>query len=1234
MTRLSRYLLLALAAVAVLLLTLPLTAPGNRLLLALVDRFTPLEIEYRGGSIAGRLQLARLALNAGGVALEITGLETELTPACLWRSAICLRQLNAGQVNVTVTAGGDDGGDEPPIDAGMIEFPVRVEVENLYTDGVRVTWPGGSWQQDQMRASVVVGGSGITVGDATVEGGRLELHDTGESQESPAGDIVLPPIRLPLELVVDPLTLNNPSWDAYGVQQGHREVVLRARWRESRLQVEQLDASTAAWGELTLRGELHFSGDWPMRVTAKVALEQPPLHALLHGRTFTLDAEGALSGLQVNAASTGRPAAVLSGEVDLLDPEVPFLARLDTEWSGSLALGDLLELPEALRDIELSSPLRLEAHGSLSGQTVSLRGGASGLGYDALNMSLQAQQREGRVTVEELLVADGSGRDRVSAAGDVSFADGLAWSLSVDSPGFDFPEVSEYARGRLQGHLDVRGRAGESGWQVAVEGVDLQGVVNGLPASVKGYAGVGSGEGGRPLQVAPSDLVAKINGADLAIRAPGEPGSGASAALSVKDLGRWQTGSRGQVQLQMEIPPDWRLLHLEGKLQDIVWSGLEVERGAVRGQYRFDGNRAFELDASLVEGAAAGVALESLQLMLAGTTARQELRLTSRGDLDGTISIRGETAGRDWTGRLAPTVLQTPQGNWTLEEVVGLRWSAATSQLSVDGHCWRQPGARLCPSDLVLGERGSAGLKASGDLGSLAVLLPQNMIAEGELQLQVEAGWAPDSALRLDGRAEVNDLRLVRHYGEGEFSTVAWDKVDALIRQGPDGLTLDLAVLRDGVAVADAEIALPSSRDAPLAGVVRLNRVQLGSLAPFLPDLERIEGDVTGSLQISGNVDRPRADGTIRLSGGSVALIGNPTEFRDLSLVVEVAGDRADLKGRAIFGGGELQLSGQLLNVPKRRLSLQVSGGKHDLFYPPSTQLKVSENLAIEFTSELLDIQGEVVVHEGRLEHEELPAGSVDVSSDVVEVDYAGNVITAKSAVATSMDVLLRIRDRFKVVGSNIDATVGGDLQLLQARGRPIQVFGNLNVLGGEVRAYEQHLRIRRGVVAFSGTPDNPELDVRAQRDFTRENISVGVVVRGTLEQPAIEFYSDPVMSQSETLSWLVRGRGLDAGTGADGTAMALSLGAGLVNRSAIVSELNQIPGLSNIQFGAEGSEEDTAATVSGYIGERLYLSYGVGLYEPINVITARFYLKTRLWLEVVSRLENSVDLYYSWDID
>jgi translocation and assembly module TamB len=122
-------------------------------------------------------------------------------------------------------------------------------------------------------------------------------------------------------------------------------------------------------------------------------------------------------------------------------------------------------------------------------------------------------------------------------------------------------------------------------------------------------------------------------------------------------------------------------------------------------------------------------------------------------------------------------------------------------------------------------------------------------------------------------------------------------------------------------------------------------------------------------------------------------------------------------------------------------------------------------------------------------------------------------------------------------------------------------------------------------------------------------------------------------MPQGETMSYLVRGRGLDSGANSDGMAMALSVGTGVINQTELVSELNRIPGLSNVAFGAEGSAEDTAATVGGYIGDRLYLSYGVGVYEPINVLTARLYLKTRLWLEVVSRLENSVDIYYSFDL-
>ncbi len=95
----------------------------------------------------------------------------------------------------------------------------------------------------------------------------------------------------------------------------------------------------------------------------------------------------------------------------------------------------------------------------------------------------------------------------------------------------------------------------------------------------------------------------------------------------------------------------------------------------------------------------------------------------------------------------------------------------------------------------------------------------------------------------------------------------------------------------------------------------------------------------------------------------------------------------------------------------------------------------------------------------------------------------------------------------------------------------------------------------------------------------------------------------------------------------------ALSMGASVVNQSGILSGLDRIPLINQVQFGSEGSADDTAATVSGYIGDRIYIAYGIGIYEPIAVLTARLYFSARLWLEIVSRLENSADLYYSFEI-
>ncbi len=1220
----------------VALLWAPFTEQGSRALLGMVDRFTPLEIEYGSGSLDGQLRVERLLLPTASVTLELRNLVTVLAPGCLWRSAICFHQLQVEHLDITVLPG-TAGEPTPDSTAGdttdreLIVFPFAVEVDDLELESTRVHWRDGEWRQGPASLQLRISGSTIEVISAVIAQAHLELREA-ETVKDPVSDtIVLSRIDLPLELKVGELLLQRPSWNFYGTQQQLQSLVLQGSWRNTQLQLMQLGVASTTWGQLSGRGALDFEGDWPLQVDLDVSLaHSPALWSGLHGRQLALSAGGTLASLTLDMVSAGAPELAVEAQLNTLDRQLPFSATGRAVSPEALRLADFVEMPEVLADVLVESPLTMSAKGSLSAQQFKLMTIVSGLGYQSMEISVAGRHDQGRILLEELQLHDREGENDLRGTGEISVVDELRWAVELESGGFDLPQLSEFAFGRLQGTVQVNGSVQGETWQVELVDVDLRGDINGLPARINGFGGLGSG-----LRLANSNLRADLNGARLLLQSSGVQGQPGRFELAVADLGRWQPGSRGQLQLQALLAPGKQELQLSGTLQDIEWGGLTIDEGTVTGNYHVVAELAFKLDIAVKEAVLGGVELSSMRLLAGGTASQHHVSVISEGDVQGELQLAGSLRDQQWSGRLAPTNLHTPIGNWQLTEAVTAAWSIPQQQLVLDAHCWQQQQTRICPGELLLGVQGSGSLEVVGDMSLFEGLLPSHVELEGNLQLQLEGSWDSVGGVVVRGHSRTRSLLLTRHHGEGETASIGWDKGEGVFGYDGAGLNLDWELHREGHKLVDVHLLLPPHRDEAMAGSVSFERIQLGALASFAPALSTLEGEVNGNLELSGTVDQPLASGILQLSGGRLAMVANPTELNQLNLTLQMQGDRAQVRGSGVLGGGDLQLVGDLVTQPELRLQLAVEGSKHNILYPPSTELRVSENLNITATRGLLGIAGEIVVHKGVLEFEQLPEGSVAVSSDVVEVDYTGAVIREELPFDITMDVWVRIRDRFKVTGSLLQATLGGDLHVLQRAGKPLQLFGSLNTIGGELRAYQQQLRIKRGVLSFTGTPANPALDVRAQRDISGSNVTAGVQVRGRLQEELIlEVYSDPAMSQGEAMSYLVRGRGLDAGAGADGTAVALSLASGVVNRSTLVSELNRVPGVSDIQFGADGSGDDTAATVSGYVGGRLYLSYGFGLYEPINVLTARLYLGTRLWLEVVSSLENSVDLYYSFDID
>ena len=136
------------------------------------------------------------------------------------------------------------------------------------------------------------------------------------------------------------------------------------------------------------------------------------------------------------------------------------------------------------------------------------------------------------------------------------------------------------------------------------------------------------------------------------------------------------------------------------------------------------------------------------------------------------------------------------------------------------------------------------------------------------------------------------------------------------------------------------------------------------------------------------------------------------------------------------------------------------------------------------------------------------------------------------------------------------------------------------------------HTAPLRASIRFPNVPaSNPHLDIRAERKIYGNSLvtTAGVMVNGTLKRPQTEAYTLPATNADRARVLLITGSDFD-----------YEQGVGAVN-------------------------------VGTYIAPRLYLSYGVGLFEEGNVISARYELKRNFGVKATSgQDETGIDISYT----
>ena len=740
----------------------------------------------------------------------------------------------------------------------------------------------------------------------------------------------------------------------------------------------------------------------------------------------------------------------------------------------------------------------------------------------------------------------------------------------------------------------------------------------------------------------------------------------------------------GSAQGNLVAEGRWPAMRTEGDLrvQQLQVGSLTVATGQARWQLQSDGARELSLQAE-----ASGVQL--------GRQRAGQLRAAISGTLaDHLIEFSGSLpmAPSDLAGQLLglPTQAGTQaqlkaRGAWQGDSAGGGRWLARVERLALGGWdgkaapgpvttAWAEaldlrtelqfdtqgelvsvraePGRlRLADTMVLRWDAVSADLR--GDLSRLELRADIDAFPVAPLlaRLQPTAGWAGDLRLRarLDIKArERFDADIVFERVDGDLHLSNGEGVQlmglselSLALAAHDGLWSfsqsfsgrSLGEIRGSLRARTAPERRWPSPDAPIEGSIQARVADLGIWSNWVPAGWRLAGELRTTANVSGRFGAPQYTGDIAGTGLAVRNLLQGVNVSDGQIGIRLAGDVAQIEKFTLRGGdGKLVVTGSANLGATPNARLQVVAERFRVLGRVDRLLIASGQAELSLQADQLKLDGAVKIDEGLIDAASTEAPTLD---DDVSVRKAGDNTPDKAEpgaprvrrnIVIGLDVDLG--DKVQVRGRGLDTTLAGKLRITTPGGR-LAVTGIVNTESGTYKAYGQKLEIERGILAFSGSVDNPRLDVLALRPNT--DIRVGVAITGNVRTPRIRLYSDPEMSDTDKLSWLLLGRAPD-GLGRADTALlqraALALLAG--EGEAPTDTLMRNLGIDEVSLRqGDGEARDTVISLGKQLSRRWYVGYERSVNATTGTWQLIYRIAQRFTLRMQSGMEDSIDVIW-----
>jgi translocation and assembly module TamB len=942
--------------------------------------------------------------------------------------------------------------------------------------------------------------------------------------------------------------------------------------------------------------------------------------------------------LRIEALTLRSPEAsgTLNASGDIRYAATPPGATLAVDWQG-------VELPADLVGQVLATHGKLAVEGST--ETFRAQGTlAIGPPGNLADIELKLDGTPQAIALETLALKQAKGG--LEAKGTITLQPAIGWKLDATAKALDLGAFAADWSSALDFTLVTSGTMTDRGPEATLKLDRLGGTLRNRAISGKADLTI------KPDYVIDGTLAIESGHSKIDIEGRGGNQTDANLRLEIASLGDWLPAASGNANGNFRIHGKWPQLDIEGDATaaNLAWSGTRVSSlelvASVKNMEKPAG--AFTLKAN---GVSSGDnRYDTLVLEADGNEASHQLKLDAQGTpANIALALSGSAKDGRWLGSLKTLGIEPAGRNlprFDLAEAVQMNWDGkrfnvaesclvgtetrrATSAADAAENAptatdpASPPNAPAKPARLCVG--GNSGIDGSLAARYRIEHLPLRLIARlaspdspvrlrGEIGGEGEIGRVANGALTGNAKLASSDGSLF-YSGGGNQPVLSYTgfAIDAELGPQSTQARVRAAFDHDGRLEGHVTLSGPAGSPQHLDGQIELTLNSLAFLELVTSEVSNTKGRIAANYTIGGTLEAPQLNGALTLKEFATEIPVAGLKLHDGDISLRAAdGQRFVLEGRIASGKGSLIIAGEGGLGGADPMKIGVKGEDFLAADIPAARVVVSPDLAIERGATGILVSGKVTVPSANVDFSKLPGNGVSAASpDVVITDAERGEPGKPSPITANVTVILG--DSVKLAGFGFDGTVGGQLLVNERPGRATTGTGTLNV-GGTYKAYGQDLNIETGRVLFAGTAiDNPGIDIRAVRKIEADDVTAGLLVRGTAQVPVLTVFSEPSMEQSDALSYLITGKPLSSLKSGEGDMLGTAARAlGTAGGDLLAKSIGGRLGVDDIGVADNATLGGAAFTVGKYLSPKLYLSYGVGIFEPGEIVTLRYLFHKR----------------------